>query len=436
LGKLSVYARVLTLVVLPDRVETLQKRIEVLLNTQHKMRHHGYSHHRQDICLPVPLQEKDGRDRFRCRKRKKRKKRKRRCRSGERPGPQCQVPEELVAESITDIVEASSEISASSTTLESKRSCEGAASEEACRRQALSVPSKKRKSRIDGGGRNLTLGKNKASTSNAKKPNISVADSQSKKPDLTDGKKKKRKRTGLQQTSQGSMVASPSRKQYEPGTTSSSRASSSLMALASEEQRASTAALSSSPSPPGASIALFSIKRPNSPPFDRKKPPPSSRNHVTKPVGSRRGGKFFPGTADLSDRLRSMSTISTTTRSKIAFLPGSSTTKVPEDICAYTTTPLPQFSPVPSSSSLPWQESDEESSSSLSYSSLIDEESSTTVTSKLAIVESSTLVASDEVMTEITTFRLDEMNCEDGGCDMTDTVPQTTTRFPMEKLAM
>lgn len=421
LGKLSTYARVLT------------RPIQTQNDTKHKIRHHGSSHRQVDICPPILSQEKDGRDRFRCRKRKKRKKRKRRCKSGEQPGPQCQGPEESILKSVTDIVEASSEIiSASSNTPESKRSCEGAASEEACRRQALSVPAKKRKSRIDDGGRNLTLGKNKASTSNAKKPNVSVADSQSKKPDLTDGKKKKRKRTGLQQTSQGSMVASPSRKQYEPGTTSSSQVSSSLMALASEEQRVSTATLSSSPSLPGASTALFSIIRPSSPPSDRKKLPPSSRNHVTKPVDSRRIGKFFSDIADLPDRPRSMPAISATSRSKIA-----STTKVPVDTCAYITTPLPQFSPVPPSSSLPWQESDEDSSSTLSYSSLVDEELSSTVKS-VVTVESSTLETSGEVITEIMIdeIRLDEKNCEDGGCDKDDTIPRSTTRFPLERLAM
>ncbi|XP_011693391.1 PREDICTED: uncharacterized protein LOC105453283 [Wasmannia auropunctata] len=410
LGKLSAYARVLTRVVALDRVKKLQRWLEeqLIMGAQHKIRHrHGSSshknstRHRQDICPSAPPEEKDGRDRFRCRKRKKRN-RKRWCRSGKQPGPQCQVPKKSAAES--DPVEASSEIGASSTTPESKRSCEGAASEEACRRQAHSVSASKRKSRIPIG--NSTYGKSKPSTSNAKKPNVSVADSQSKKPDLTDGKKRKRKRTGQQRTSQGSTVASPpSRKQYGPGTTSSSRVSSSLTALASEEQRASTAALSSSPSPPGASTALFSTRRPSSLPSDRKKPPPSSRNHVTGPVGSRsRVGKFLPGVANSPDR---PGTISTTSRSEVASLP--STTKVPEDTYAYTVTPLlPHFSPVLPSSSLPRQESDEDSSSSLSYSSPVDEESSSTVTSELATVESSTLAASDEDIAEITTFRLNE----------------------------
>lgn len=432
LGRLSANARVLTQVAPPDRVENLQRRI---LGAHHKVRH--WYHHRQicdDVqpnCPPkVSAQEKDGRDRFRCRKRKKRKKRRRWCRPGEQPGPQCQVAEESAAES-TDLVEASSEImSTFITTPESKRSCEGAASEEACRRQALSVPAKKRKSRIDGGGRNLTLGKNKASTSNAKKPNVSVADNQSKKPDLTDGKKKK-KRTP-QQTSRGSVAASPSRKQYGPGTTSSSRASSSLTAPGSEEQRASTATLSSSPSLPGASTALFSITRPSSPQSDHKRPPLSSRNHIARPIGLHRVGKSFRGNAGLPDRSKSMPAISTTPGSKIA-----STTKVPQDTCAYATTPLPQFSPVLPSSSPSWQESDESwQDTSQSYSSLVDEDSSSMGTSELAIVqiESSTLAASDDVVAEVTTFESDEKNYEDS--DVVDMIPQTTTRFPLEKLAM
>lgn len=436
LGRLSGYARVLTQVAPPDRVETLQRQ---MLNAQHKVRHrhHGHGHRRkingdvtqQSTCPTLPPQEKDGRDSFRCRKRKKRKKRKRRCRPGER---QCQIPEESIAGStdVTDVIDASSEvINASNTTPESKRSCEGAASEEACRRQALSVPAKKRKSRIDGGGRNLTLnGKNKAPTSNAKKPNVSIADSQSKKPDLTDGKKKKRKMMGPQQTNRGS--TSPSRKRYEPGTTSSSRASSSLTAPVSEEQWVSTATSSSSPSPPGASTALFSIRRPSSPLSDRKKPP--WRNHVTRPIDSRRVEKSFPDTVGLLDRSMSMSAISTT--SEIALLP--STTKVPEDTYAYTTTSLPRFSPVSPSSSLSWQESDEDSSSSLPDFSLIDEESSETVTNELVTVtvESSTLAASGEVIAEVTTYRLDKKNYEHGGFDMVDTIPRT--KFPMERLAM
>ncbi|XP_071638854.1 uncharacterized protein [Temnothorax longispinosus] len=421
LGKRSSNVRVLTQVVSADRLEILQRRI---LGAHHKVRH--WHHHCQTsdetlkMCRVTPPPE------IQCRNnsRKKKKKRKRRCRSGEQPGSQCKVTEKSIAESVAGVIEASSEI-VSNTTPESKRSCEGAASEEACRRQALSVSAKKRKSRIDGGGRNHTLGKNKAPTSNAKKPNLRVADNQSKKPDLTDGKKK-RKRTTQQQMSWGmSTVASPSRKRYGPGTTSSSRVSLSLTAPASEEQWASTATLSSSPSLLGASTVLFSIKRPSSPQSDHKKPPPSSRNHIARPIGSRRIGKSSRDSAALPGRSRS---ISATSRSKIALLP--STTKVPEDTCAYTTTPLPQLSPVLLSSSLSWQESDDEDSS------LVDEESSSIVSSELAIVtvESSTLAASDDVIAEVTTFSSDERTYEDS--DVVDMIPQTTTKFPLERLAM
>ncbi|KAL0123683.1 hypothetical protein PUN28_005889 [Cardiocondyla obscurior] len=419
LGRLSANARVLTQVAPSDRVENLQKRI---MGSQHKVRH--WCHHRQisdDVlanCPRIPPQEKDGRDKFRCRKRKKRKKRKRRCRPSEQPGPQCHVAEDSLTESVTEVVEASSEIVSASSIPESKRSCEGAASEEACRRQALSVPAKKRKSRIDGSVRNLTLGKNKAPTSNAKKSNVNVADNQSKKPDLTDGKKK-RKRTTPQRTSRGTTAAPPSRKQYSRGTTSSSRVSSSLTALGSEEQRASIAASSSSPSLLGASTALFSITRPNSPQSNRKKSPLSSKNHIARPIGSHRVGKFFQGDAASSGRFKSMPETTTTSRSKVAFSPP--TTKVSEEICAYTTTPLLQFALVPPSSSSSSQESDEDLS-------LVEDESS------IVTVESSTFTASDEDIAEATTFRLDDSNYEDS--DTIDTIPQTTTRFPIERLAM
>ncbi|XP_011633000.1 uncharacterized protein LOC105424460 isoform X2 [Pogonomyrmex barbatus] len=257
LGKMFDYARVLTQVASPDRVvETLHRRM--LAGAKHNVRHqhHSHDHHRQigsdvaqhAICPSSSIQKSvgDGRDSFRCRKRKKRKKRKRRCRPDEQPGPQCRLAEGSVTDSTIDryVTDMSSEII--STTPESKRSCEGAASEEACRRQALSVPAKKRKSRI-----HSKFGKNKASTSNMKKPNVTVANSQSKKPNLTDGKKKMRKRTSPSQTSRGSTVmASPSRKRHEAGTTSLSRASSSLTAPVREEHLASTATSSSSPSPP------------------------------------------------------------------------------------------------------------------------------------------------------------------------------------------
>ncbi|XP_012278052.1 uncharacterized protein LOC105698398 isoform X2 [Orussus abietinus] len=141
LGRLSAYARVLTQVAPPDRVEALQRK---LMGAQHGVRHrhnNGHRHHgqiQQAACPNLPAQDKDGRDRFRCRKRKKRKKKRRKCREGEKPGPHCEVPEESYT------YDGSGEGPP-----ESKRSCEGAASEEACRMQAFETPSKKRKSRIE-----------------------------------------------------------------------------------------------------------------------------------------------------------------------------------------------------------------------------------------------------------------------------------------------
>lgn len=422
LGRLSAYARVLTQMAPFDRVEALQRR---MLGAQHNVRHrhHGHGHRRlhagdvaqQSICPTLPDQEKDGRDRFRCRKRKKRKKRRRRCRPGEQPGPQCRVVEGSTMSPASDI-DASSEMS-SITTPESKRSCEGAASEEACRRQALSVPAKKRKSRIDGGGGsggNLTLnnGKNKASTSNAKKPNVNVADSQSKKPDLTDGKKTKRRGP----PSRGNTRVPLSRKQYVSTTV---RAFLPLTAPISEVQRVSTATSSSSPSPPGVSIAPSSARRPNSPSSGRRKPPPSSRTRVTRPMSSHRKGKSFS---------RSPGRSKSTPMSEIN-LP--STTKVPETTSAWCATSFPQLprsSSVSSSSSSFWHKSAENSTNSLSNSSLVDEESSSTVTSELTteMVES----------TMEATSRLDEEDGKDNESSTIETIPKTTTRFPIEQLAM
>ena len=141
LGRLSAYARVLTQVPPPDRVEALQAR---MFGANHNLRHHHNSHYHRNIqhgtCPTLPSQEKDGRDKFRCRKRKKRKKRKRHCNEGEKPGPYC----ETIGEHRGANAESSGE-----GPLQSKRSCEGAASEELCRKQALDAPAKKRKSRIE-----------------------------------------------------------------------------------------------------------------------------------------------------------------------------------------------------------------------------------------------------------------------------------------------
>ncbi|XP_031773582.1 uncharacterized protein LOC105735822, partial [Apis florea] len=226
LGRLSAYARVLTQVAPLDRVETLQRR---MLGAQHNVRHRHNTHRgdliQQSLCPALPAQEKDGRDKFRCRKRKKRKKRKRRCRPGEKPGPQCQTAEGklLVPPPPSN---QSLAVAATNATIQSKRPCEGLASEEACRREALSVPSKKRKLRVEAeggedggegkgrgkGGRNASNGKSKAPASNAKKVNAAGSTSQSKKPNLTNGKKRKKK--GAQQPRRNSWSG---RKRFKPG---------------------------------------------------------------------------------------------------------------------------------------------------------------------------------------------------------------------------
>ncbi|XP_071875876.1 uncharacterized protein isoform X3 [Bombus fervidus] len=199
LGRLSAYARVLTQVAPSDRVEALQRR---LLGAQHNVRHRHNSHRgdliQQSLCPTLPVPEKDGRDKFRCRKRKKRKKRKRRCRPGEMPGPQCQ----MVEESGKGVVVSgrNESLASNGTSLESKRSCEGAASEEACRREALSVPSKKRKLRVDqtrggissAGGRNIATGRNVDTSRNVTASKV-VAGSRNVTASNNDGKRKRKK---------------------------------------------------------------------------------------------------------------------------------------------------------------------------------------------------------------------------------------------------
>lgn len=84
-----------------------------------------------------------------------------------------------------------------------------------------------------------------------------------------------------------------------------------------------------------------------------------------------------------------------------------------------------------------WQESAEDYSGSLSDYSFVDESSFSTATSEFTteIVEFDALTASSEAIAvdEATSFKLDE---EDGGSGMADTIPQTTTRFPLERLVM
>ncbi|XP_076393992.1 uncharacterized protein LOC100880574 [Megachile rotundata] len=233
LGRLSAYARVLTQVAPSERVDALQRRM-LTSKAQHNIRHRHNLHRgdliQQSLCPTLPVQEKDGRDKFRCRKRKKRKKRKRRCRPGEKPGPQCQIAEEK--DDASSMHPARSEgLPLNGTSPESKRSCEGAASEEACRREALSVPSKKRKLRVQDAaevaatvGRNVTgnsNGKSKAPASNAKKVHAAGSMSQSKKPNLTDGKKKKKK--GPAAARRNPAVPLP-RKRFMPGKTDNTSA--------------------------------------------------------------------------------------------------------------------------------------------------------------------------------------------------------------------
>ena len=198
LGRLSAYARVLTQVAPHDRVEALQRR---MMSAHHSVRHRHNAHHnrnqQQGICPKVFHPEKDNRDKFRCRKRKKRKKHKRKCRDEKIPDFQC---EHQIDPGISEGL------------LEPKRSCEGAASDEVCRRQALDAASKKRKSRMEkvgSAGRNQSSTQEKGSKKGKKQPSTKKPtsglgehedDDLSRKPDSMSGKKKAPgyKRTSLQ----------------------------------------------------------------------------------------------------------------------------------------------------------------------------------------------------------------------------------------------
>ncbi|XP_033212456.1 uncharacterized protein LOC117170046 [Belonocnema kinseyi] len=220
LGRLSAYARVLTQVAPPDRVEALQRR---MLGAHHGVRHrHNAHHHRnqqQAICPRVLHPEKDNRDKFRCRKRKKRKKRKRKCREDEVAGPQCEHHlEPGSSEGLPD----------------SKRSCEGAASDEVCRRQALEAASKKRKSRmgkVGSAGRNQSATQQKGSKKGKKQPNTKKPsslgeheDEELRKPDSMNGKNKAPgfKRTSLQAKKRLPGRTSPAVPKEPPSTSPSS----------------------------------------------------------------------------------------------------------------------------------------------------------------------------------------------------------------------
>lgn len=256
LGRLSAYSRVLTIVVPPDRVETLHRR---MFATHHNVRHRHNSHHQhkqQNLCPRILQPEKDNVDKYRCRKRKKRRKRKRKCREDENPGPQCEHHIDSVSNEGLP---------------ESKRSCEGAASDEVCRRQAMDAASKKRKSRMEkvgSAGRNQQQqqkeskkGKKQPST---KKPNSDLAeheDEKEKKPDSMNGKKKAPgfKRTSLQAKKklQGRTTASPVVPR-EPQSTSPSFWSPGASTTRSTDPVSADA--TKSPPPPPSTVSGSSVK--------------------------------------------------------------------------------------------------------------------------------------------------------------------------------
>ncbi|KZC14652.1 Fibroblast growth factor like protein [Dufourea novaeangliae] len=445
LGRLSAYARVLTQVAPLERVEALQRR---MLGAQHNVRHRHNSHRgdliQQSLCPTLPVQEKDGRDKFRCRKRKKRKKRKRKCRPGEKPGPQCQVMEEnggVVQGSGTSRSEGPR---SNGTSPESKRSCEGAASEEACRREALSVPSKKRKLRVDdstdgaAGGRNVTAsnGKNKPPASNAKKVNAAGSMSQSKKPNLTDGKKKKKKGPPPRRNHHHHPASPTARKRFTPG-----RPDSSTSAVPTATSVSTYGTSSSSWWSPGASTAPLGR---GVSPRRRSKSPASALNEGggtnAGSASPRRAGKAFA-----RNRTRTIDRVAITTAYETTTISvntsHSATTKVRETV--------PDLSFQSSSlSSVEFSEiAEEDSTKSLSESLSVDDDTSSTISHEHAITtidpSSATSINAAGVPT---TFRLledesksieetDDLDDSDR-FDTPDTVQSTSTEVSLERLAM
>ncbi|XP_076278099.1 uncharacterized protein LOC143207998 [Lasioglossum baleicum] len=442
LGRLSAYARVLTQVAPLERVEALQRR---MLGAEHNVRHRHNNHRgdllQQSLCPSLPVQEKDGRDKFRCRKRKKRKKRKRKCRPGEKPGPQCQVVEENrsgggggQAGSITR----SDGLRSNGSSPESKRSCEGAASEEACRREALSVPSKKRKLRVEEategatGGRNVTAsnGKNKAPASNAKKVNAAESISQSKKPNLTDGKKKKKKGPPARRNHPAVPLA---RKRFTPGRTDSGNTS----AVPTATSASIFATSSSSWWSPGASTAPSGrgvSSRRRTKPSSARNEGVGSRGPLANP---RRVGKAFA-----RNRTKSIDRAAITTAYEPTTIPDqtsqSVTTKVPETVSDR----LFQSS---SSSSVEFSEIGEDTSKSLSESLSVDEDPSSTISNEHATttIDSTTAISIDATSTpnalrfiEEESKSIEELDDFDDNDRFDESAHSTTPEASIERLAM
>nr|XP_031841730.1 mucin-5AC isoform X2 [Nomia melanderi] len=428
LGRLSAYARVLTQVAPLERVEALQRR---MLGAEHNVRHRHNSHRgdliQQSLCPTLPVQEKDGRDKFRCRKRKKRKKRKRKCRPGEKPGPQCQVVKENggvssegVQANSTAVVEAPS-----ATTPESKRSCEGAASEEACRREALSVPSKKRKLRVDEAteARNVTASNGKSKAPASKKVNAAGSISQSKKPNLTDGKKKKKKVPAPRRNQPAAPLA---RKRFTAGRAGSTSAAPTATSAS------IPATSSSSWWSPGASTAPSG--RGASPRRKAKLP----RNEGVGPnPGSRRAGKAFA-----KNRAKTIDRVAVTAPYEATTIPDltsrTTTTKVPETISDRS----PQ-----SLSSVEVPEASEDTSRSLSESLHVDDDPTSTISSEhtTTTVDSTSVVSVDANGTPTTTLRAPEDesrsveevdDSDDDRFDTPETMHSTTPEVSLEKLVM
>ncbi|XP_044014124.1 putative uncharacterized protein DDB_G0291812, partial [Aphidius gifuensis] len=140
--KLAEYARVLPITVPKERIVAIEK---ISTCPKHNIRHHhnkSHGHHQNhNQSSPIILpNDKDDKDKFKCKKNDKRKKRKRRCKIDDKPKFDCNISIKNHENKIKtdDKIE-----------LQSKRSCQDAASDEFCRQQILDASTKKRKSRKD-----------------------------------------------------------------------------------------------------------------------------------------------------------------------------------------------------------------------------------------------------------------------------------------------
>lgn len=138
-NKLAEYARVLPITVPKERIEKINSCPKHNIRHHHNKPHGHHQNHNQSLPIELP-NDKDDKDKLKCKKNDKRKKRKRRCKIDDKPKFDCNISNK----NHENKIKADDKIE-----LQSKRSCEDAASDEFCRQQILDASTKKRKSRKD-----------------------------------------------------------------------------------------------------------------------------------------------------------------------------------------------------------------------------------------------------------------------------------------------